>query len=150
MAEENRIVSASRRIKAPAATIFELIADPAKQPEWDGNDNLAEADSGQRVTAEGQSFRMNLTKGAVRENRVVEFVEGRRIAWMPGEVGGAPFGQLWRWQIEPQDDGSSLVTQTYDWTRLHDEKREARARATTSEKLLASIDRLAELAERSA
>ena len=43
MTEPDRVVSASRRIAAPAAAIFELIADPARQPEWDGNDNLAQA-----------------------------------------------------------------------------------------------------------
>ena len=41
--EQQRLVRASREIAAPAATIFELIADPAQQPRWDGNDNLAEA-----------------------------------------------------------------------------------------------------------
>mgnify|MGYP001763713437 FL=1 len=54
MAESSRIVSASRRIAAPAESVFELIADPARQPEWDGNDNLAHADDGQRITGTGQ------------------------------------------------------------------------------------------------
>ena len=44
-----RVVQASRFIAAPADVIFEHIADPAKQPAWDGNDNLAEAAPGQRV-----------------------------------------------------------------------------------------------------
>jgi hypothetical protein len=39
------------------------------------------------------------------------------------------------------------VTHTYDWTRLRDEKRLVRARATTADKLRASLDRLATLAE---
>jgi len=38
-----RVVSASREIAAGPERIFELIADPAAQPSWDGNDNLAEA-----------------------------------------------------------------------------------------------------------
>ncbi|HEX2402906.1 MAG TPA: polyketide cyclase, partial [Mycobacterium sp.] len=40
------------------------------------------------------------------------------------------------------------VTHTYDWSALTDETRLPRARATTADKLLASIERLAELAER--
>lgn len=36
-----RIVTAIRQIAAGADRIFELIADPARQPTWDGNDNLA-------------------------------------------------------------------------------------------------------------
>jgi len=40
------VVSASREIAAGPGRIFELIADPAQQPRWDGNDNLAEAPPG--------------------------------------------------------------------------------------------------------
>ena len=47
--EVPRVVSASREISAGAVRIFELIADPALQPRWDGNDNLAAAPAGQRI-----------------------------------------------------------------------------------------------------
>ena len=142
----DRIVSASRDIAAPREVIFELIADPAQQPRWDGNDNLAEAAPGQRVTAVGDVFVMTLTMGATRENHVVEFDEGRLIAWRPSEPGAPPPGHLWRWELDILDAHRTQVTHTYDWNRLTDEKRQVRARATTSDKLLASIDRLAALA----
>jgi uncharacterized protein YndB with AHSA1/START domain len=145
---DKRVVSASREISAPAAQIFELIADPAQQPRWDGNDNLAEAPPGQRVRAVGDVFTMTLTRtGAVRENHVVEFEEGRRIAWRPSVPGQAPPGHLWRWELEPVDSSSTRVTHTYDWTELTDESRYQRARATTPEKLQSSLDRLAALVE---
>lgn len=149
MSEAHRVVSASREISAPAAAVFELIADPAAQPRWDANDNLVEAAPGQRVHAVGDVFTMSLTVGSVRENHVVEFDEGRRIAWRPSEVGQPPPGHLWRWEIEPLADTRCLVTHTYDWSRLTDEKRLVRARATTADKLRASLDRLAALAESS-
>ena len=38
---ERRVVSVSREVRASSDRIFELIADPSRQPEWDGNDNLA-------------------------------------------------------------------------------------------------------------
>ena len=142
-----RLVSASRTVAAPAGRIFELIADPAQQPRWDGNDNLGHADEGQRVHAVGDVFSMHNANGAVRENHVVEFAEGRRIAWMPAEPGGEPIGQVWRWDLDPVDDTHTVVTHSYDWSKLADEKRLPRARATTSERLLASVDRLAHLAE---
>ncbi|BCT77786.1 hypothetical protein SCMU_36280 [Sinomonas cyclohexanicum] len=144
---ESRVVSYERMVDAPSEAIFELIADPSAQPRWDGNDNLGEAPQGQRVTAVGDVFRMVLTKGVVRENHVVEFEEGRRIAWMPAEEGSAPIGQLWRWELEPRGAGT-LVRHTYDWTQLADPQRLPRARATTADKLQASVDRLAALAER--
>jgi uncharacterized protein YndB with AHSA1/START domain len=143
------IVSASREIAAPADKIFELIADPSLQPLWDGNDNLAEARTGQRVQAAGDVFTTKLTMGTLRDNHVVEFEEGRLIAWRPSEQGKKPPGHLWRWQLEPVDDSRTLVTHTYDWSRLTDKNRLPRARDTTSDKLRASIDRLAQLAERS-
>ena len=96
-----RVVSASREIAAPAGRIFELIADPAQQPRWDGNDNLAGAPAGQRVRRVGAVFTMTTTKGAIRENHVVEFEEGHRIAWLPAEMGKRPPGHLWRWELEP-------------------------------------------------
>jgi uncharacterized protein YndB with AHSA1/START domain len=138
----SRIVSASREIAADPGVIFELIADPAQQPRWDGNDNLTEAAPGQRVHAVGDVFRMMVNSGTVRENHIVEFEEGRRIAWLPSEEGKQPPGHLWRWEIEPLGDRRSKVTHTYDWTNLTEEKRLLRARATTADNLLASIDRL--------
>ncbi|GAA1484088.1 SRPBCC family protein [Brachybacterium fresconis] len=146
--EEVRVVSASREIAAPVERIFALVADPAEQPRWDGNDNLAEAAPGQRVRAVGDVFVMTLTKGAERANHVVEFEEGRRIAWKPGETDGSTFGQLWRWELEPAGEGSTRVTHTYDWTDLHSpEARLKRARSTTGDTLRASLDRLADVAE---
>src|SRR5437660_12710743 len=99
--EAPRVVSASREIAAASGRIFELIADPAQQPRWDGNDNLAEAVGAQRVRAVGDVFSMTTTKGNLRENHVVEFDDGRRIAWKPAEPGQQPLGHLWRWEIEP-------------------------------------------------
>jgi uncharacterized protein YndB with AHSA1/START domain len=142
-----RVVSASREIAATPELIFELIADPAQQPRWDGNDNLAEAAAGQRVRAVGDVFTMTLTGGMVRENHVVEFEEGRRLAWRPSEVGRHQPGHLWRWELVPLAGARTRVTHTYDWTHLTDQNRLPRARRTTPERLTASLDRLAAIAE---
>src|SRR5205809_4271768 len=101
--EAPRVVSASREIAAGPGRIFELIADPAQQPRWDGNDNLSEAPAGQRVRAVGEMFAMTTTQDSVRHNHVVEFVEGRRIAWLPAEPGQNPPRHLWRWELDPID-----------------------------------------------
>ncbi len=147
MSEEVKVVHASRTIAAPAQVVFEFIADPSKQPTWDGNDNLVEAPLGQRVHVAGQTFTMFTTKGNTRVNHVVEFEEGRLIAWKPAEVGHEPFGHLWRWELEPIDDTHTCVTHTYDWSALTDPGRYERARWTTSDRLMASVDRLAAVAE---
>lgn len=146
--QELRVVVSSQRVEAPPAVLFDLIADPARHPDWDGNDNLAHAAAGQRVRAVGDVFSTTLARGSVRENHVVEFVEGRLIAWMPAEPGGAPVGHLWRWEVRAVAGDASLVTHTYDWTDLHDESRFERARWTTPDRLAASISRLAECGQR--
>lgn len=143
---ENKIVTSERVVHAPADVIFELIADPARQPEWDGNDNLAEAEPGQRVRAVGEVFTVTLTKGTPRPNRVVAFEEGRVIAWRPAPPGEPEPGHEWRWELEPVE-GGTLVRHIYDWTDLTDAKRFGKARSTTSDNLAASIDRLATLAQ---
>lgn len=145
-----RVVRASREVAAAPERIFELIADPANHARWDGNDNVAAAADGQRVRAVGDIFETTITNGAVRQNHVVEFVEGRRLAWRPAEPGQAPAGHLWAWDLEPLDGGRTRVTHTYDWTQLRDDPRRLnRARSTTADKLQLSVDRLAALAESS-
>lgn len=145
---EQRIVQASRTVNASAAEIFELIADPARQPEWDGNDNLAEAPAGQRITGTDQEFTMKLTNGESRTNYVVEFEEGRRIAWNPAPTGEQPRGHLFRWELNPIDEHTTEVTHTYDWSKLTDETRFARARSYTEEALMSSVNRLAQQVEK--
>lgn len=146
MNDSAKIISAERIVAAPPEVLFELIADPAQQPRWDGNDNLATAAPGQRVHAVGDVFVMTNVGDRVRENRITEFAEGRRIAWLPAPVGETPPGHLWRWELEPVAEGTR-VRHTFDWTGLTDPARFARAQANTVEALAASIDRLAALAE---
>ena len=143
------VVSASREIAAPADQIFALIADPAEQPRWDGNDNLAEAAPGQRVRAVGDVFVMTNRNGGVRDNHVVAFAEGREIAWRPEPHVEQPPWHSWGGELEPLEDGRTLVTHVYDYSDLpaEQEARLAKARQMTPERLMASIDRLAELAE---
>jgi hypothetical protein len=147
MTEDSRVASCERRVDAPASAVFELIADPARQPEWDGNGNLGSSPEGQRIHAVGDTFVTILTKGTRRESLVVEFEEGRRIAWLPiDELTGSPPGHLWRYELEPLADGHTLVRLTYDWSNLSDPSRVARARATTAERLAASLIRLEQCA----
>lgn len=145
--DEQRIVSVEREVNAPAEEIFKLIADPARQPEWDGNNNLASAEQGQRISKVGQTFTMENTSGKTRVNHVVEFEEGRRIAWQPATPGEEPPGHLWRWELEPIDHITTLVRHTYDWTELTDETRFERARKNTEAALAKSLENLADLAE---
>ncbi|MFC7456132.1 SRPBCC family protein [Brachybacterium sp. GCM10030267] len=146
-AEADRVVSVSRVIAAPASVLFELIADPAQQPRWDANDNLAEAADGQRVRGVGDVFRTRLTIDSVRENHVVAFEQGREIAWKPAEEGTHPPGHIWALSLEPVDEHRTRVIHTYDWTDMRDPHRVSTAQGVTADSLRASLDRLASLVE---
>jgi hypothetical protein len=43
---------------------------------------------------------MALTRHGIRDNHVVEFEEGRHIAWMPAEPGQERPGHRWRSELE--------------------------------------------------
>jgi hypothetical protein len=105
MAEATRIVPAS------AADIFELLATPAKHPLIDGSHTVLGAQSGtpERLSA-GAKFGMNMKIGGRYKilNHVVEFEEGRRIAWR--HFGG----HIWRYILEPVGANSTVVTEQFD------------------------------------
>ena len=109
-----QIAQSSRVIGAPAADIFELLARPARHSEIDGSGTVAGAQSGtpDRLSA-GAKFGMQMHWGMPYKilNEVVEFEEGRRIAWR--HFGG----HVWRYLLEPLDDTSTRVTEQFDPTR---------------------------------
>ena len=110
----SQLSSATRAIAAPAAVIFDLLADPARHAAFDGSGTVqaARADAPARL-ALGARFGMDMKVGVPYRmtNTVVEFEEGRRIAWK--HVGG----HVWRYLLEPSADGSSTtVTEQFDWS----------------------------------
>lgn len=108
-----RSVSATRIVHAPAARIFDLLADPSKHPLIDGSGSVRAPRPGvpERL-APGSAFGMDMKIGlAYRiENKVVEFEEDRLIAWRHFN------GHRWRWQLTPLADGTTEVTETFDWS----------------------------------
>lgn len=62
-AAESSVFSTSCEVRAAPGRIFGLIADPSRQPDWDSNDNRADAAPGQRVRTVGDVFTMTLIFG---------------------------------------------------------------------------------------
>lgn len=109
----HRIVSVSREIAAPAAQIFELLARPARHAEIDGSDMVTSArPSGPERLSLGATFGMDMRFTFLPyrvTNEVVEFEEGRRIAWRH-------FGHhIWRYVLDPIDESTTKVTESFDW-----------------------------------
>jgi uncharacterized protein YndB with AHSA1/START domain len=106
-------VSEVRVIPAPRQQLFDLIADPAMHPRIDGSGSVRASRSGGPVRLGpdvrfGMDMRMKLPYRI--SNRVVEFVEGERVAW-------AHFSRaVWRWEFRDVEGGTE-VRETFDWSR---------------------------------
>ena len=63
-------------------------------------------------------FAMEMKRGLhyAMANTVIEFEEGKSIAWAPKPANGRGarfFGRIWRYELEPVD-GGTLVRETWD------------------------------------
>ena len=108
-----RRISVSKVIYAAPARIFALLTDPAMHPLIDGSGSVRSVQPGgpQRLTL-GTRFGMNMRIGARYKvlNTVVEYQQDRLIAWRHFN------GHRWRWQLTPGRDGTTEVTETFDWS----------------------------------
>jgi uncharacterized protein YndB with AHSA1/START domain len=108
---DSKTVSTERLIAAPADRIFAVLADPSQHCVIDGSGTVKRPRSAPDRLALGARFGMAMHHWVPYPvtNEVVEFEEGRRIAWrhMAHDV--------WRYELEPRD-GATLVRETFDWT----------------------------------
>jgi len=112
-------VSVDRVIKAPAASIFDVVADASRHPEIDGSGAVVKPKGTvpERLTM-GSTFGMSMKMGVpyAMTNTVIEFEQDRRIAWqtvLAGPLGRLIGGRIWRYELE-EVDGGTKVTETWD------------------------------------
>jgi uncharacterized protein YndB with AHSA1/START domain len=118
--DECKPVSVSRRIEAPAADIFELLANPNRHPEFDGSEMLRPGASNEVIVGTGDVFVTKMYFAAMGDyemhNRIVVFEADRSIAWEPGNPELARNGSRWRFDLTPDGSNATVVTETYDCT----------------------------------
>lgn len=108
MALEKIVVE--RFIAAAPERIFDVLADPAQHPVIDGGGTVRAAPVGSPARlSDGTRFGMDMKIGAPYRisNTVVEFEEGRRIAWRHFN------GHVWRYLLSPAD-GGTMVREEWD------------------------------------
>ena len=124
MSQPERI-SATRRIAAPASTIFELITDPHGHVRIDGSGMLVASDRTERLERVGDAFEMDMDReplgdiplGRYRVSNVVTRIEpDRRLEWSVGGVGRTPIGHVYGYLLSPVDDRTTDVTSYCDWS----------------------------------
>ena len=121
-------------VDAPAAKVFDVLADPATHQAIDGTGWVRESLDGKRLTETGQIFRIamyhdNHPDGSYEmANKVIAFEPDRAIGWEPGQAGEAGTlefgGWTWHYGLDPVTAEQTEVTLTYDWSAVPAELRE--------------------------
>ncbi|TDQ55028.1 SRPBCC family protein [Actinorugispora endophytica] len=107
-------ISRSVVIAAPAARIFDILADPRRHPDMDGSGSVRGVVRGPDRLERGSEFGMDMKLLGLPyriTNRVVEYERNRLIAWRHGGP------HRWRWHLEPVDEHTTRVTETFDYSR---------------------------------
>lgn len=144
-------IQVSRTIKAPVERVFALLADPDRHPELDGSGMLRASRTHKVITEVGDEFIMDLHAkdlGDYQSRSVVTaYVRDRTLGWSPGPIDRGPFGHTFTFTLQPNGDDRTLVTQTYDWSAVTDERLLAIMPLVSREDLTRSLDRLADALE---
>ncbi|MGO8859615.1 MAG: hypothetical protein ACLQRH_02405 [Acidimicrobiales bacterium] len=129
MTDENKPVKVSRRIEAPAAAIFEILANPRRHMDFDGSGMLRGVVLERSISEVGDTFTMKMHRlgdDYLMINYVVEFEPDRRIFWepAPGDPSraegddpskvGIPAGYRWGYILTPDGDDATVVTEVFD------------------------------------
>ncbi len=148
---ENDIVSVERVIHAPADQIFAMISDPSRHREFDGSGTVRNAKGVSGPVGLGDKFGMSMKLGVPYSmvSTVIEFEQDRRFAWRttaPTALGAKIGGRVWRYELEPADDGT-LVRETWDITgeSAFTKPGVRRLAETTKKNMTATLDRIEEL-----
>ncbi len=106
-----RVVSESIIVATPPEVVFAIVVDPRQHARIDGSGTVLESVSGPERLSQGAQFGMSMRMGLPYRitNRVVEFDEGRLIAWR--HLGG----HRWRYELEPVE-GGTRVTESFDYS----------------------------------
>ena len=126
MTDEKKI-SVSRTIDAPAKDIFAVLSNPERHAEIDGSGQVVSDSKSDRVTANGQTFTMNMNAAHMggdyqTDNHVTGYDEGKLLAWQTAPAGTDHKGWEWVWELEPQGPDSTEVRHTYDWGKVTDKE----------------------------
>jgi hypothetical protein len=151
-------ITATRRIAAPAAVIFHLLATPQGHVDIDASGSLIAAPDAPPLTAVGDRFTIHMDRRPLGdipdmaeydvENVVTRIEPDVLLEWSPTSAGYKPIGHVFGYLITPVSDRVAEVTSYFDWSAVS-EKWHARVNwpvvpATT---LAKSLDKLADLCE---
>ena len=140
MSEDIRPIEVSRRIEAPADSIFEILANPQRHMDFDGSDMLRGAVLDRPISEVGDTFTTKMHRlgdDYLMLNYVVEFEPNRRIFWepAPGDPSrtegndpskvGIPAGYRWGYILIPDGDDATVVIEVFDFGTVTEDIRQS-------------------------
>jgi uncharacterized protein YndB with AHSA1/START domain len=101
-------------VRAPAAEVFALVADPHRHPELDGSGTVRPAPvRGPRILSAGARFTVGMKQYGVPykiTSTVTAFEADHLIEWQH------PLGHRWRWELDETKPGTTQITETFDYS----------------------------------
>jgi hypothetical protein len=110
-----RKVSRAVEVHAPAAELFDIVADPHRHGELDGSGTVMDTVDGPRRLAQDARFSVKMKQYGMPyriTSRVADFDDGHVVEWRH------PLGHRWRWEFTPSSGDSTQVTETFDYSQV--------------------------------
>ena len=134
MPNECKPVQVSRRIEAPAESLFEILTEPRRHIDFDGSKMLRGAVSNDVISGVGEVFAMKMYFEPIGDyvmlNTVVEFETARRIGWEPAP-GDAAFCPGWLLQGRGTCGSQMELRPRCEWPGRHHRYRDLRLSCST-------------------
>lgn len=124
---DDTTITVQRSIDASAADLFDVLTNPDRHAEFDGSGFVRSADHPQRITATGDTFRMNMDGDHMggeyqTDNHVTGFQPNKLVAWTTAPAGEQPPGWEWVYELTPTGPAQTDVSLTYDWSKVTDKQ----------------------------
>lgn len=118
-------ITVEREVPVPATDLFDILSNPHRHTELDSSGFVRGLDQGDRLDKVGQKFTMNMTGDHMggdyqTDNFVSAYDENKMIGWKTAPAGVEPPGWEWLWQLRSEGSDSTMVSLTYDWTKVTD------------------------------
>lgn len=110
-----RVVALRARVNEDAHELWRMMANPRRHHEADGSGTVQASVIGPRELELGDRFRVSMRMMGVPyaiTSTVTALEKDRLIEWQH------PGGHRWRWEFEPQPDGATIVTESFDYSTV--------------------------------
>lgn len=108
-----RVVALRARVNASMHELWRMLANPHRHHEVDGSGAVQTRVIGPRELELGDRFRVDMRMMGVPyaiTSTVTALEQDRLVEWQH------PGGHRWRWELEAQPDGSTIVTESFDYS----------------------------------